>query len=549
MTPGRDAKALLRVHRAFLLLLAVFVPLAIHFAWHLDIATLGDDSVSYLALASYYSGHVSDPLLARWTWWSAHFPPLFPLLLAATGAWRDLLVAHLLVALCSVAGFILTYRLALLVLEEADAALGVAFLFAITPSAWVNTLGIMSDPLYLATTVGALAVYESRLTRPGSRDADWLLFGLLVALGCLTRLVGMALVVALVANELATALRRRKRPRVRELAIALWPTAVLVGGWMWLRPTAGFDQYHDIVQLNLRGWIHSFGEVAPFALGAVRDAWIASFTIDSSVSPAMRIVFAGVGALAVAGAAMSAWRGRIHGWYALGFTAILVGWVFGEETTRRLIYPIVPVALIQAALALREVLKRLPPSPRALRYAAPALVTLTILLALPGMVLVQRRSLDRDPVLDGFAYSYADFRDYYESHGPDARARAAGNLASLAGLRALPGVTPRDAKILWFRPEYLAFLADRECVPWYNSWDARELARQIRSANVDYVAFPRYLKSDLTMRLADPTPLVASIREYSDLVMAIPDPGDEGKNGFMLFKIERKALEGYLAKS
>ena len=277
------------------MLLAVFVPLAVHFAWHPDIATVGDDSVSYLTLASYYSGHVSDPLLARWTWWSAHFPPLFPLLLAATGAWRDLLVAHILVALCSVAGFILTYRLALLVLEEADAALGVAFLFAVTASAWVNTLGVMSDPLYLAITVGALAVYESRLARSGSRDADWLLFGFLAALACLTRLVGVALVGALVANELATALRRRERLRVRQLAIALWPAAVLVGGWMWLRPTAGFDQYHDIVQSGLRGWIHRFGEVAPFAFGAVRDAWIASFTIDSSVPPAMRIVFAGVG--------------------------------------------------------------------------------------------------------------------------------------------------------------------------------------------------------------------------------------------------------------
>ena len=530
------------------MLLAVFVPLAVHFAWHPDIATLGDDSVSYLSLASYYSGHVSDPLLARWTWWSAHFPPLFPLLLAATGAWRDLLVAHMLVALCSVAGFIVTYRLALLVLEEADAALGVAFLFAITASAWVNTLGVMSDPLYLAITVGALAVYESRLASPGSRDADWLLFGFLAALACLTRLVGVALVGALVANELAAALRRRERLRVRQLAIALWPTAVLVGGWMWLRPTAGFDQYHGIVQSGLHGWIHRFGEMTPFAFGAVRDAWIASFTIDSSVSPAMRIVFAGVGAVAVAGAVMSAWCGKIHGWYALGFTAILVVWVFGEETTRRLIYPIVPVALIQAAFALREVQKRLPPGPRALRYAAPALVTVTFLLALPAMVLVQRRSLDRDPVLDGFAYSFADFRDYYESHGPDARARAAGNLASLAGLRALQSVTPRDAKILCVRPEYIAFLANRECVPWYYSWDARELARQIRSASVDYVAFPRYVKSDLTSRVADPTPLVPSIREYSDLVMAIPDPGDnEGNNGFMLFKINRKALENYLA--
>jgi hypothetical protein len=30
--------------------------------------------------------------------------------------------------------------------------------------------------------------------------------------------------------------------------------------------------------------------------------------------------------------------------------------------------------------------------------------------------------------------------------------------------------------------------------------------------------------------------------------MAIPDPGDDdGTNGFMLFKINRKALENYLA--
>jgi hypothetical protein len=249
----------------------------------------------------------------------------------------------------------------------------------------------------------------------------------------------------------------------------------------------------------------------------------------------------------MAGAVMSAWRGKLHGWYALGFTAILVVWVFGEETTRRLIYPIVPVALIRRPSRFGGV-EAIAARPRALRYAAPALATVTFLLALPAMVLVQRRSLDRDPVLDGFAYSYSDFRDYYESHGPDARARAAGNLASLAGLRALQSVTPRDAKILCVRPEYIAYLANRECVPWYYSWDARELARQIRSANVDYVAFPRYVKSDLTTRVADPTPLVPSIREYSDLVMAIPDPGDDdGNNGFMLFKIDRKALENYLA--
>jgi hypothetical protein len=412
----------------------------------------------------------------------------------------------------------------------------------------VNTLGVMSDPLYLAITVGALVLHEARLSGQDSRDADWLLFGFLAALACLTRLVGASLLLALVASEAVSALRRGARPRVRQLAIALWPAALLVGAWTLLRPTQGLDQYHDILRSSWQAWLERPGIVAPVAFGSVRDAWIASFTVDSAVSLPMRLVFTALGAFAVAGAVIGAMRGRLHGWYALTFTAILVAWVFGEETTRRLIYPIVPVALVQAALALRELLKRSRLAPRPSRYVAWALVALAVLLGLPAMVLVQQKSMDRQPVLAGFDYSYSDFRDYYESHGPDARARAAGNLASLAGLRALRSATPPDARVLWIRPEYVAVLADREGVPWYYSWDARELARRILASRVDYVAFTRYVKADLVPEEGDPNPLLPSIRSYSALRMAIPDP-DDGNNGFLLFQVDRPSLERYVAKS
>jgi len=55
-------------HAAFLLLLAAFAPLALHFGWHDGIATVSDDSVSYLTLAHWLAGDASNPYLAKWTW-------------------------------------------------------------------------------------------------------------------------------------------------------------------------------------------------------------------------------------------------------------------------------------------------------------------------------------------------------------------------------------------------------------------------------------------------------------------------------------------------
>src|SRR6185503_13556560 len=109
---SRRSLPILRRHGAFLLLLAAFAPLVLHFGWHPGIATVSDDSVSYLTLARWIAGDTSNPHLAKWTWWQAHFPPLFPLLLAATGAWRHLQWAHVLVAALEIAAVVLLYAYA-----------------------------------------------------------------------------------------------------------------------------------------------------------------------------------------------------------------------------------------------------------------------------------------------------------------------------------------------------------------------------------------------------------------------------------------------------
>ncbi|HEX4330833.1 MAG TPA: hypothetical protein VH040_01735 [Usitatibacter sp.] len=538
----------LRAHVPFILLLAALAPLALHFGWHAGITTVGDDSVSYLTLAHWFAGDSSDPHLAKWTWWQAHFPPLFPMLLAVTGAWHHLGWAHLLVAGLGIAAMALFYAYANVRLQSRLGAFAVAGLFALAPVEWVHTLGILSEPLFLVLSLAALLWHQTRLAGRKATDPEWLLFGVLVALTCLTRLVGVALIAALVAQALCGRLARRKGPGLRELALAVAPTILLLGAWVWLRPMEGGDKYQGIVASSLSNWIDHPGTMLGIAVRSVDDAWISAFTVDPEVPLGMRIVFIGTGLAAVCGAVLAALANRLDGWYALAFAAILLGWVFGEEVTRRLFYPLVPLALLHAALALRTVLSRSTLRARGQAFALATAAALQALLCLPAMVQVQEKSFDRAPVLAGFPYSYADITDYYTSHGGEARKHAAGELATLAGLTALASATPPDARVMWMRPEYVALLGHREGVPWYFRWDAKELARQVRATGTTHLVLSRYVKTDLTPTPGDPTPLLGSILEYSRFAMKLPDATD-GSDAFLLLEVEPRRLDEYLRVS
>ena len=85
------------------------------------------------------------------------------------------------------------------------------------------------------------------------------------------------------------------------------------------------------------------------------------------------------------------------------------------------------------------------------------------------------------------------------------------------GLEALADATPLDAKVLWMRPEYVALLGQREGVPWYFRWDARELARQVQATGTTHLVLSRYVKTDLTPRAGDPSPFRPEIQRFAPL--------------------------------
>ncbi|HEX4780616.1 MAG TPA: hypothetical protein VH301_07675 [Usitatibacter sp.] len=535
----------LKRYGVFLLLLAAFTPLMLRFGWHREIATVSDDSVSYLTLARWLAGDTSNAYLARWTWWQAHFPPIFPLLLAVTGAWHNLLAAHLLVAGLAAAALVPTYRYALMRLESAPAALSACALFVLAPAAWIPLVGILSESLFLLLTMAALRFHERRLRTETARDGEWLALGLIVALACATRLVGIAMLLALAMQALLRACGAREGPRIRQLVIAFIPTVVVLGAWMALRPMEGADKYQGIVESSLSNWIHNPLTILPVASTSVLDAWIANFAVDPNAPVAMRIVFIVLGAMALAGAALAALRNRLDGWYFLVYMAVIFGWVFGTEVTRRLLYPVIPLALILAAVALREAGRKLRVPARASLFAGGAIAAIPAVLCVPGLLQVQQKSFDTAQVLPNSAYANADITDYYTTRGPEARAIAAGQIATLAGLQALDRATPPGARVMWMRPEYIAFLGHREGVPWYFDWDARRLASEVRATGTTHLVLSRYVKTDLTPRPGDPAPLLPSILEYSRIVLKLPDATD-GSDAFLLLEVEPRRLDAYL---
>jgi 4-amino-4-deoxy-L-arabinose transferase-like glycosyltransferase len=517
----------------------------LRFGWHHVIATVSDDSVSYLTLAQWLSGDTSNAHLARWTWWHAHFPPLFPLLLAGTGAWRNLLAAHLLVAGLAAVALVPTYRYALLRLESVPAALSACALFVLAPAAWIHVVGILSESLFLLLTMAALRFHERRLRADTAREGEWLAFGLLVALACATRLVGVAMLLALAVQMVFRLAGAREGPRIRQFVIAFVPTVVVLGAWMALRPIEGADKYQGIVESSLSNWIHIPLTILPVAATSVLDAWVAAFAVDPNAPAAMRIVFIVLGAMALAGAALAARRNRLDGWYFLVYTAVIFGWVFGTEVTRRLLYPVIPLAIILAAVALREAARKLRVPARASLFLGGAIAAIPAVLCVPGLAQVQQKSFDTAQVLPGAAYANADITDYYTTRGPEARTIAAGQIATLAGLQSLERATPPAARVMWMRPEYVAFLGHREGVPWYFDWDARRLAQEVRATGTTHVVLSRYVKTDLTPRPGDPTPLLPSILEYSRTILTIPDATD-GSDAFLLLQVEPARLAAFL---
>jgi hypothetical protein len=270
-----------------------------------------------------------------------------------------------------------------------------------------------------------------------------------------------------------------------------------------LRPRSDLDPYLHFGSAIARSWFESPAEMAGLGLTSLAQGWISTFTADADVPVAFIVPTVLFGVVALTGSVLALRRNRLDGWYAIGTVVLITLWTFGPDTTRRLLYPVLPLLLIHAAEAIGAACAALG-RPEALGRARAVAAAVLVVTCLPGLLMIGQRALDR-AVLPGSRYALADMTEFYTTlNGAQAKAMAASHVAALDGLEGLQARTPPGARVLWMRPEYVALLGERTAVPYLFRWDAAALAGQLREQRVTHIVWARGYKADVTGEEGDP---------------------------------------------
>lgn len=526
-----------RRHWGIIALLAIAAPLLFAFNSQDRIASFGDDSASYLILANYFSGARGNIHAGAWAAYHSNFPPLFPLLLSLSGGASDYRIAYAVVAACAVLALPLIYRHAAAELGGVREGLVATALFVLMPTAWISIKGVLSESLYLLLVMATVLHFEARIAGKRATTTDLLVFGTLIAGATLSRVLGLALLLAYLAHLGMQAMSQRRRPALREFLPAL-PVAVLLSLWHALKPRTDVDVYGRTGQQIMRKWIADPAGMLQAAADFFSSAWIASFTAEAAVSSQARIGILVVAALAIGGVVLRVARNRFDGWFMLLSLGILVPWVFTPDNTRRLLYPLMALLLVSAAGFVLWVAARLALQPRSRALLVGTVAIVTAALTLPAQILLQRKAADRAVVIPGQPYAYRDITEYYTTINLErARERVQLVVTTLSGLESIGRVTPPGARVMWMRPEYVGLLGHRQGVPFYFRWSAPLLATEVKRAGVDYVVETWLLKTDLEGAQGDP---------HVD-TEAYAKPAYQLGEFFVLMQVDRAALDGYLA--
>ena len=366
----------LRRHGPFALAALACASLYLALTWS-GLIGMQDDGAVYLLTARHFAAWLGpDPVAAAIASGSA-FPPLYPAVLALTGAAQGGVAAHCVMVLFLVLALVAMYAWLLALGVGAATAACAAAVFALCPGTVWLMFNVLSEPLYLALALSACVLFVRTGQRTNSApDAASFGAAALVAAAMLTRSAGVALVPAL-----GVYLWRRHRARgVPALAAALVPQ----GLWMLVQPPSSPISYGSIAMgsasyLALHpGFL--LDQAGALAQGLRECLFLASPWI------AVPLVVA-----TFAAAAARALRGQADAVALFCYFVLLLAWPFPNEAGR-LVWVAVPWMMGNLLWAARWAAQRWAASAPALMPRLPALTVISLALAVaPSPALVAAR--------------------------------------------------------------------------------------------------------------------------------------------------------------
>ena len=154
-------------------------------------------------------------------------------------------------------------------------------------SLFLHSTFLLSDIIYLFFSLLALVMIQSLL----KTDSGWLnhaLIGIIVLAACMTRIVGLALIAAMIAHIIASWLKRRATPSP-VLIIMLLMVMLMVSLWEYGNNLTGHSNFKLFLQkepwIDEAGYTSATGLVARFFGNIERYGWIGIILTNRMLEP------------------------------------------------------------------------------------------------------------------------------------------------------------------------------------------------------------------------------------------------------------------------
>lgn len=427
-------------HYSFaIILLLLYSYACLNFVWHDNLSTFASDSANYLLMALYMSPwkEAAPPIQALWQF--QDFPPFFPFILAITGTAHNMYAAHVLTATFLIISLPLIYYISRSYFASNWQALCITIIFSLSPSTWLNNLGILSENLYIFISLLILILF------PYQRKANLsisILLGLLIALLILTRTIGISMFGAYMITGFI--MYYKKSLSLKKFITPIIITVTLIVFSKLLNPATVPSQYiQQFSNLNILG--------QPKVL---LETWFAAwqyYWIDELIIPHLLVLLIGV--LACIGMIIRIINYRIDAFYILLYLCILLVWPHPGQALR-FIYPVHAILILYAFYSTHIIFKQY----TAIKPDKPILILILISFTIIGPTL----SYLWNRYHIGKEYGYHHIHEFYRL--PDlkhARYIASIQKTMFNDMKIIKSMTGENDIVLHFSPVYIALLANR----------------------------------------------------------------------------------------
>ena len=446
--------------RAVLVLLSIlalgfYSYLLINFVANDSLSSFATDSANYVVMARFLSPWHSATTAVVSAWPAQDFPVFFPLVLALSGAAYDYYLAHAVTVIFLILSIPVIYILMQRLSQSRISAAVIVILFAVCPATWVNSLGILSENLYILLTIISLWLYQ-RLDY--HNKVQLCAFGLLLAVVVLTRTIGISLLAAYSLLVLQK-FYKNKAEKIRSLLPAVIAITVIAAAQVFHHTTVP-DQYIDqmlgLMDGSEKKMEQGFNLLQQ--LKALVDAWFVSWMYYWNNQLAIAyLFFCALGVLALAGLGQRLLKMELDAMYLAIYLLILLLWPHPGQSARFL-YPVLFLLLLNACYAGQSLLSLFRPKSRF--YLTSLLTLLALFSTLPAQSYTYHRYQLGSELGCQFYKEFYTLPDLKE-----ARQQCAMQSVMHADLMALKEITKANDRIMYFIPAYVALLAERVAVP------------------------------------------------------------------------------------